>query len=131
MTTTFKFLSIKIMAIRKQSTRRDIRSPRNGREMRATALRYSRIAMRPIQWPVICKPRNASALLAEWNFDLIRPEFQRLMLIRDRPDLRVGVPMRVFNMHLVLGAAAGVLPRDTSKRFRKDVLDSCADKNEM
>ena len=77
------------------------------------------------------KPRKVSALLNDWDFDLIRPEFQRLALIRDGAEIRDGAPMRVFNMHLVLAAAAGVLPRDTFKRFKKSVMESRGDKDDM
>ena len=77
------------------------------------------------------KQRKVSALLNDWNFDVIRPEFQRLALIRDGAEIKEGAPMRVFNMHLVLAAAAGVLPRDTFKRFKKSVMESRGDKDDM
>lgn len=81
--------------------------------------------------PTRYKPRAVSRILTGWNFDLIRPEFQRLMLIRDGAELRDGAPMRTFNMHLILAAANNVMARDAYKRFRKEVTTSWADKDDV
>ena len=77
------------------------------------------------------KPRAASALLNDWDFSLIRPEIQHLMLVRDGADFRDGAAMRVFNMHLILAAASTAMNKETCKRFRKAVLASNADKNDV
>ena len=53
------------------------------------------------------------------------------MLVRDGADFRDGAAMRVFNMHLILAAASTAMNKETCKRFRKAVLASNADKNDV
>ena len=54
-----------------------------------------------------------------------------MMLVRNAADFRDGAPLHPFNLQLLLSASSEALPRDMSKRFRKAVLESYGDKDDV
>ena len=94
------------------------------------------------------KPRYVSNLLNTGNFPGIQPDLKTYMLVRDGAEFRDCAPMSVFNMHtiawqqagscickvaqrLIQIAQEGSLPSDGFKWFKKAVLDSFTDKDDM